>query len=127
MQGSTSIISKLCHSLGYAGATKSRNEQSDGLLVGFSCSYGRAECGPTKIRAVGLPIRSGAETAYTSIDGWPKASGSPTISGSIPDALRNSTEQPREAGLAQPKIGGARGRAPPIRPSAKRCAPLVSP
>ncbi len=39
---------------------------------------GRAECGPTKIREIGLPVRSGAETAYTSIDGWPKASGSPT-------------------------------------------------
>ena len=40
--------------------------------------YGRAECGRTKIRGVGLPVRSGAETANTSIDGWPKASGSPT-------------------------------------------------
>jgi len=46
------------------------------LLIG----YGRAECGRTKIRGNGSPIRSGAETAYTSTDSWPKASGSPSHS-----------------------------------------------
>ena len=52
------------------------------LLIG----YGRAECGRTKIRENGSPVRSGAEMAYNSSDGWPKASGSPT--NSIPSRNR---------------------------------------
>jgi hypothetical protein len=40
--------------------------------------YGRAERGPTKIREIGSQVRSGAEAAYISRDGWPKTSGSPS-------------------------------------------------
>jgi hypothetical protein len=56
--------------------------KSQGLVVANGLAqiyeHGRAECGRTKIRGVDSPVRSGAETANISIDGWPKASGSPT-------------------------------------------------
>ena len=58
---------------------------------------GRAECGPTKIRPIGSPVRSGAETAYTFSDGWPKASGSPSHFGPL---VSRST-----IGIAAPRRG----------------------
>jgi len=89
--------------------------------VDFESDYGRAECGPTKIRAIGFPVRSGAETAYNSIDSWPKSSGSPSQN----CCLLTSSETdltPREAGLAQPKTGRGAGQSPAIR--SRRAAPV---
>ncbi len=107
----------------HAGATRFRYTQWQGILA-IPCPYGRAECGRTKIREIGSPVRSGAETAYTSIDGWPKASGSP--SSSIPAIHQRQCRRmaPPRGAISVVKLAGVRGGTPPIHPGAQRRAPF---
>ncbi len=106
--------------LHHAGATRFRSSRPQGTLAA-SCHYGRAECGPTKIRGVGSPVRSGAETAYTSIDGWPKASGSPTSSVPFPQQTPKMTSGPAKRAATQRKTGRGAGQSPDVQ--SRRAAP----